>query len=60
MTLNWAWFVFYGHMLNMTENEVRHTPYGMMLDLIDCLAIYKGAAHQKEKKLTYDEIMQLK
>ena len=44
----------------MTENEVRHTPYGMMLDLIDCLAIYKGAAHQKEKKLTYDEIMQLK
>lgn len=43
----------------MTRDEVRFTRYGEMLDLIACYQIEKGDAKPKQKKLTYDEIMNL-
>ena len=45
----------------MSEAEVRHCTFGMMHDLMACLAIYEGGAQQKEKKrdLSLDEIMRL-
>lgn len=38
------------------------TLYGEMLDMIDCLSIYNGAAEPKKKAvvLTYDEAIALR
>ena len=58
--MNWAWYRFYGCQLGMTEQEVRSTSYGMMNDLISCFSIFNGLSEQKEKKLTYEQIMELK
>lgn len=57
--MNRSWFVFYGLQLGMTRQETLDTPYGEMLDLINCLAIYNGGADEK-RKLTFDEIMNLR
>ena len=46
-------------MLNMDEETVGRTSFGMMSDLIACLSIYKGGAEQKSRKKTYDEIMRM-
>lgn len=46
-------------MLNMNEQEVKCTSYGMMCDLISCLTIYKGNAEQAERKKSFDEIMRM-
>ena len=46
-------------MMNMSEDEVGRTSYGMMCDLIACMSIYKGGADQKARKKTYDEIMRM-
>lgn len=58
--MNWAWYLFYGHQMNMNEQEVKSTSYGMMNDLISCFSIFNGVSEQKEKKLTYEQIMELK
>lgn len=58
--MNWAWYRFYGCQLGMNEKEVKSTSYGMMNDLISCFSIYNGVSEQKEKKLTYEQIMELK
>jgi hypothetical protein len=58
--MNWAWYVFYGAQLNMNEQAVRATSYGLMCDLIACFSIYNGLSEQGKKKLTYDQIMELK
>lgn len=44
----------------MNEKEVKSTSYGMMNDLISCFSIYNGVSEQKQKKLTYEQIMELK
>lgn len=38
------------------------TKYGEMIDLIACLAVFNGAAteNRKRKKMTYDEVMNLR
>jgi len=58
--MNWAWYRFYGCQLGMNEKEVKSTSYGMMNDLISCFSIYNGVSEQKEKKLTYEQIIELK
>lgn len=57
--MNWAWFRFYGCQLGMNEKEVKSTSYGLMCDLISCFSIYNGVSEQQEKKLTYEQIMEL-
>lgn len=44
----------------MTRQETMLTPYGEMLDLISCLAIYNGGAKEKDRKLSFDEFFALK
>ena len=46
----------------MDRHEVLLTRYGEMLDLIDCLSIYNGAAEPKRKQaaLSYDEAIALR
>lgn len=44
----------------MTRTEILHTRYGEMLDMIACLAIYQGAAREKRKKLTMEQILELR
>ena len=46
----------------MSRQEVLLTRYGEMLDMIDCLSIYNGAAEPKRKAvaLTYDEAIALR
>ena len=60
--MNESWFVFYGHMMHMTRDEVLCTRYGEMLDMIDCLSIYNGGAEPKRKAkvYTYDEAIALR
>lgn len=45
----------------MSKQEILITPYGEMLDMIACLAIYEGNAEPKTKhKWTFDEVMRLR
>lgn len=59
MTICLSWYIFYGHMLNMTKQETLCTRYGEMNDLISCLAIYNGRAEEK-KKMSFDEALMLR
>lgn len=43
----------------MTIPEIMSTPFGEMLDMISCLAIYNGAEEAKPK-LSHAEIMNLR
>lgn len=54
--------LFFGRKMNMSKQEILITRYGDMLDMISCLCIYEGkvAPKRKERKKTYDEIMQLR
>ena len=56
---NISFFVFYGHMLNMSRQETLNTLYGEMLDLISCLAVYNGVAVPKKEKLSFEEAIML-
>lgn len=58
MTLEWI--IFYGHKMGMSRKEILHTQQGQMLDILSCSGIYNGSLQEKEKKLTYDEIMALR
>lgn len=48
--------------MNMDKHDVLLTRYGEMLDLIDCLSIYNGAAEPKRQAvaLSYDEAIALR
>ena len=53
-------YLFYGHMMNMNEEEVWNATIGHMADLVNCLAIYRGAARKKKRKhWTFDEAIEL-
>lgn len=43
----------------MSPSEIDLMKYGEMIDLLNCLSIYQGAAKPK-KKMTYDQIMMLR
>ena len=43
----------------MSVEEVNLMKFGEMVDLINCLAVYKGVA-KEVKKLTYDQIIHLR
>ena len=59
--MNLAWLLFYGRKLNMGRQEIMVTRYGEMLDMIACLAIYKGATPKKKQKhWTFDEAMRVR
>lgn len=47
------------HEFNMSLREIKSLKVGEMVDLINCLSVYRGAARYKTK-LTYDQIMQLR
>lgn len=51
------WFIFYGHMLNMTKSETDNTDVAEMVDLINCLSVYNGQAEIKKRKLTIDDLI---
>lgn len=46
----------------MSKQEIEHTRFGEMVDMISCLSIYQGAAVEKAKKKTwtFDEVMALR
>lgn len=52
--------LFYGRQLGMSRQEIMHTRYGEMLDMISCLAIYNGTAREKAKKMSMEEILKLR
>lgn len=47
-------------MMNMDEEEVWNATVGHMADLMNCFAIYRGAARKKKRKhWTFDEAIEL-
>jgi len=58
--LTLEWILFYGHKIGMNRKEILHTRNGQMIDILTCNAIYNGSLQEKEKKLTYDEVMALR
>lgn len=44
----------------MSKREILHTRYGEMMDLLACSSVYNGDVKVKKKKLTYDEVMNLR
>lgn len=43
----------------MKAQEIMDTPFGEMLDMISCLAIY-GGAEEKQPKMSWEDVMRLK
>lgn len=43
----------------MTPQQVLRSKRGQIIDLVSCLAVYKGAATEKKKK-TFDEILAMR
>ena len=60
--MNDSWLLFYGHMMNMTRQEIMITRYGEFRDLISCFAVHEGSARLVEKKKiwTFDEAIALR
>lgn len=46
----------------MSRQEILITPYGEMMDMISCLAIYEGiaVAKKKKRKWNYDDAINLR
>ncbi len=44
----------------MEKREILVTDIFEMQDMISCLSIYNGVAKPKKKKLSFDEILQLR
>lgn len=48
-------------MMNMTREEIMRTRVGEMHDMISCLAVYNGAAKEKQDlHLSYDDAINLR
>lgn len=61
MKIRLSWYLFYGHMMNMTRQETLVTRLGEMNDLIACLAIYNGTAHEKGDPLqSFERALQMR
>ncbi len=61
ITLNLAWFLFYGRKLNMGKQEILCTTYGEMCDMISCFSIFNGAKPKKKKRMySFDEVLALR
>lgn len=62
MSLNLAWFLFYGRTLNMTKQEILHTDYAEMRDMISCFAIvHKGAIPKKRNRhMRFEDVIKLR
>ena len=58
--LSLQWILFYGYKMGMNKPEILHTRRGEMLDLLACNGIYNGMLQEKERKMTYDEVMALR
>ena len=48
------------HELHLSLGDVYALKVGEMVDLINCLAVYKGTAKYKKHKMTYDEVMRMR
>lgn len=49
--------MFYGHILNMSTEEILGTRVAQMIDLINCLSVYNGQAElKKTKTISIDDI----
>ena len=48
--MNRSWFIYHGHMMNMSRDETMTTRYGEFLDLMACDAIMTGKAKYKRPK----------
>ena len=44
----------------MNYEEIMDTPYGEMLDMISCFAIYEGGAEEKPAKISWADAMRMK
>ena len=59
--MNRSWYIYYGHKLGMTKEEVLRTRFGEMQDLLACMAIENGGADQViKRRMNFAEVMELK
>lgn len=53
------WLLFFGvHEFHLTPTQVLRMKRGRLMDLISCLAVFKGVAKEK-KKMSFDDILTL-
>lgn len=48
------------HEFHMCIDDINSLRLGELIDMINALSVYKGAAKYKKKPLTYDQIMMLR
>lgn len=48
------------HEFHLSIDEINALLFGEMIDMINCLSVYKGAAKYKKHKMTYDEVMRMR
>ncbi len=59
--MTYTWFLMIGtYEFHLSVNEVNALKIGEMVDLLNHLSVYKGAAKYKKAKLTYDQSMMLR
>ena len=46
--------------MNMSRDETMQTRYGEFMDLLACMAIDNGGAEPKKKKMTMEEVLELR
>ena len=59
--LELAWFLYFGRKLGMSKREILTTRYGEMIDMLNCMAIERGAKPKKKmRKWSFDEAISLR
>lgn len=48
------------HEFHLRLSELNAIVVGEMIDMINCLAVYNGAAKWKQKAMTYEQVIMLR
>ena len=60
--MNRSWYIYHGHMMNMTREETMTTRFGEFMDLLSCDAIATGKAKYKrpKKRMSPEEMLNVR
>ena len=60
--MNRSWYIYHGHMMNMTREETMATLYGEFMDLMACDAITRGGAKYKRprRRMNHEEMLKVR
>lgn len=58
--MNRAWYIYFGHKMNLGREETLLMRYGEMQDMLTCMAIENGGAEQIiKKRKSFSQVMEM-